>query len=86
MRSKKKRKDFKHITVTHFLRVTCAHSIRGGVEEMEECGKEQDEDTMPVDFFCQVIMVVVIMMKLVMISMMTRKTRTPCPSTSFVRR
>merc|ERR1711962_1487353 len=34
-------------------RVTCAHSIRGGVEEMEECGKEQDEDTMPVDFFCQ---------------------------------
>jgi len=36
-------------------RVSCSHYIRGlnDVEEMEECKREEDEDTMPVDFFCQ---------------------------------
>ena len=38
-------------------RVTCGHYTRGvsKVDEMEECGAQlQGEDTMPVDFFCQV--------------------------------
>ena len=37
--------------------MTCGHYTRGvsKVDEMEECGKQlQGEDTMPVDFFCQV--------------------------------
>ena len=36
--------------------MSCSHYIRGlnDVEEMEECEREEDEDTMPVDFFCQV--------------------------------
>ena len=53
-------------------RVTCGHYTRGvsKVDEMEECGKQlQGEDTMPVDFFCQVAdnhwegCVVIMMMK-----------------------
>ena len=36
--------------------MSCSHYIRGlnNVEELEECKREEDEDTMPVDFFCQV--------------------------------
>ena len=66
----------RHITVTLYLRVTCAHSIRGGVEEMEECGKEQDEDTVPVDFFCQVVILMTtkVMMMIMTTMMMTMTT------------
>ena len=56
--------------------MTCSHYIRGlnNVEEVEECGRQQDEDTMPVDFFCQVIMMILatamVMMMLMMMMMM----------------
>ena len=52
---------------------------------MEECGKEQDEDTMPVDFFCQVVTLMTMMAMMIMIRIVMITTRTPCLSTSSAR-
>ena len=41
---------------------------------MEECGKEQDEDTMPVDFFCQVVILMATNLMMTMATMMMTMT------------